>query len=259
MKLNHIIHGDALEELKLLPNESIDVCITSPPYFNLRDYKVTGQMGRETSVERYIDSMCSVFDEVRRVLKKEGSCWVNLGDTYKDKCLLQIPERFSIEMVNRGYILRNSIIWHKPAVMPQSVKDRYTNDYEMLYFFVKSKKYYFKQQIEKATYTDFRHGRGLVAYTNRETSCNVIVSDIRNKRAVWKVANKPCKEYHSATYPDTLIESPVDACCPINGIIIDPFMGSGTTAVVALRQEKNYIGIELNKDYIEIANRKINK
>jgi DNA modification methylase len=172
-----IYQGDSLEILKTMPSESVDMVITSPPYYALRDYGVEGQLGLEPTFQEYINKLCDIFDEVKRVLKKSGSCWVNLGDSYggtgdkneyKDpknpdgrngqkisltknvfqKCLLQIPARFAIEMTNRGWILRNKIIWHKPNCMPSSVKDRFTVDFEELFFFVKNKKYYFEQQKE---------------------------------------------------------------------------------------------------------------
>lgn len=176
MELNKILQGDALEVLKTLPSESIDCIVTSPPYWALRDYGVSGQLGLETSFEEYINKLCDIFDEVKRVLKKEGTCWVNIGDTYGgmkvgnteinknkkvvsggftknggvEKSLCQIPSRFAIEMTNRGWILRNEIIWHKPNCMPSSADDRFTVDFEKVFFFVKSKKYYFKQQLEEA-------------------------------------------------------------------------------------------------------------
>jgi len=171
-----IYNMDVMKALKMMPDESVDMQITSPPYWGLRDYGVEGQIGLEPNFNDYIKKMCDIFDEVKRVLKKDGTCWVNLGDTYsnsnwlgdkpnkfnaikmnpscktagrgaqegyKDKCLCCIPERFCLEMINHGWILRNKIIWHKPNHMPTSVKDRFANSWEYLYFFSKSKKYYF--------------------------------------------------------------------------------------------------------------------
>jgi len=182
--MGKIIRGDSLSVLKTLPSESINCCVTSPPYWALRDYGVDGQLGLEPTFQEYINKLCNIFDEVKRVLRKDGTCWVNIGDTYwgggnnrgsseenlsakqfsnrgargqcsrdwdksfKPKCLIQIPARFSIEMCNRGWILRNTIIWHKPNCMPSSVKDRFTVDFEYIFFFVKSKKYWFETQKE---------------------------------------------------------------------------------------------------------------
>ncbi|KKL53588.1 hypothetical protein LCGC14_2273980, partial [marine sediment metagenome] len=181
METDIILHGESLEILKTLPNESIDCVVTSPPYWGLRDYGVENQLGLEKNLKEYLNKLCDIFDEVKRVLKQTGTCWVNLGDTYNsspaggigynakvgatkngvqstnkglqknisEKCLCQIPSRFAIEMTDRGWILRNEIIWHKPNCMPSSINDRFTVDFEKLFFFVKNKKYYFKQQFEK--------------------------------------------------------------------------------------------------------------
>ena len=208
--LNQIICGDCLDELKKIPDESVDMVMTSPPYWALRDYGVEGQLGLEPTFQEYINRLCDIFDEVKRVLKKEGTCWVNMGDTYANsgglsnsapdraggkpkgtrgtqpsaiakggyerpdsgtisKCLLQIPSRFAIEMTNRGWILRNSIVWWKPNCMPSSVKDRFTVDYEMLFFFTKSKKYYFETQYEPYTEPMNRWG-GDVLKANGEST-----------------------------------------------------------------------------------------
>ena len=178
---NIILQGDALTKLKELPEKSINMCMTSPPYWALRDYGEDGQLGLEPTFVEYINNLCDIFDEVKKVLRDDGTCWVNLGDTYnsggnyrgkeldknckevyrrKDfegckndpkaqgisaKCLTAIPMRFAIEMVNHGWILRNTIIWHKPNAMPCSAKDRFTVDFEYIFLFSKQKKYYFEK------------------------------------------------------------------------------------------------------------------
>ena len=182
VEYNQIIEGNSLTVLKTLPDESVNCCVTSPPYWSLRDYGVEGQLGLEKTFEEYITKLCNIFDQVKRVLRKDGTCWVNLGDTYNAsggcgwtglesknweqkakphniktypaKSLCLIPQRFAIEMVNRGWICRNTIIWHKPNCMPSSAKDRFTVDFEYLYFFVKSKKYWFEQVFEEHTTKD---------------------------------------------------------------------------------------------------------
>jgi len=306
MKFNEIICGDALTELKKLPDESINCIMTSPPYWALRDYGVKGQLGLEPTFELYIKHLCDIFDEAKRVLRKDGTCWVNMGDTYgtksgsafendnltgkskeevfkttginkanelrgttpfMHKMLLQIPSRFAIEMCNRGWILRNEIIWHKPNCMPSSVKDRFTVDFEKIFFFTKSKKYYFETQYEPS----------VVDYDNRvKTSANKskyfenkwdknslaqkpfsYFTENRNKRCVWRITTKPYKEAHFATYPEALCEIPIKAGCPKDGIVLDMFFGAGTTGLVALKQNKKFIGIELNPKYIEIANKRL--
>ena len=193
--VNNILQGNSLDVLKTLPDESVDMCITSPPYWGLRDYGVYGQLGLESTFQEYITKLCQIFDEVKRALKPEGSCWVNLGDTYAsgggasrhkgytdpkypngrngsfdepatnpqigatDKCLCQIPSRFAIAMTDRGWILRNEIIWYKPNCMPSSVDDRFTVDFEKIFFFVKNKKYYFEQQFEPHESFDIRKSK----------------------------------------------------------------------------------------------------
>jgi len=280
-----IIQGDALSELKKLSSESIDMVITSPPYWALRDYGVEGQLGLEPTFQEYINKLCDIFDEVKRVLKKEGTCWVNLGDTYsgnkegktdnkvssylkdncqgihkkatiQEKCLCQIPSRFAIEMTNRGWILRNEIIWHKPNCMPSSVKDRFTVDFEKIFFFVKSKKYYFETQYQNSTYKDNRLGLGRLNYGGKRNT-SVVVSEKRNMRAVWKITTKGFSEAHFAVYPEKLIETPIKAGCPEKGIVLDPFFGAGTTGLVAQKLNRNWIGIELNPEYIKIANKRL--
>lgn len=323
MEVNKILQGDALKILKTLPSESIDCVITSPPYWNLRDYGIKGQLGLEETFDEYITKLIWIFNEVKRVLKKEGTCWVNLGDTYggsgkgygdknpdpkfksggrertlqpkptntrnkaaggvpqleATKSLCQIPSRFAIAMTNQGWILRNEIIWHKPNCMPSSAEDRFTVDFEKIFFFVKNKNYYFEQQKELAVWdldgngsikraerqreglksnpTEMKNGIRKV-YPNGKhkdgQQSPKFVNGYRNKRAVWKVITKGFPEAHFAAFPEALIEPMVMAGCPKEGIVLDIFMGAGTTALVAKNLKRNYLGIELNKEYIKMAN-----
>jgi site-specific DNA-methyltransferase (adenine-specific) len=267
-----------------------------------------GQLGLEPTIDLYIKHLCDIFDEVKRVLKNQGTCWVNLGDTYytksgssfendmlskknadevrkttgintanlvrgrgllPSKCLTQIPSRFALEMCNRGWILRNEIIWHKPNVMPSSVKDRFTVDFEKLFFFTKSKKYWFEPQYEQYSgpmnrwggdqlkakgKSTWDAGTGQGTYRERNMRPNPLG---RNKRAVWRIPTKPYKEAHFATFPEALIETPIQAGCPKQGVVLDPFMGSGTVAVVSKKSGRNFIGVELNPDYIAIAQKRL--
>ncbi|HDY89481.1 MAG TPA: site-specific DNA-methyltransferase [bacterium] len=295
--------GDSLEVLKTIDSESIDMCITSPPYWGLRDYGSPGQLGLEPTFQEYIIKLVVIFAEIKRVLKSTGTCWVNIGDTYSNssqsgggdptiktrnlgnksypkremsgvsaKSLIGIPARFSIAMIDELWILRNEIIWHKPNAMPASVKDRFTVDFEKMFFFTKSKKYYFEQQKEPATSTD-------TSNRNRdETKLNNTPGRTRmgglktnhyidkNKRTiwndptgiiVWKIPTKPYKGAHFAVYPEELIRTPILAGCPEGSIVIDPFMGSGTTLKVANDLGRKGIGIELNPEYIELAKKRI--
>ena len=261
---NEIICGAMPEATKIFPDGYFNCCISSPPYWALRDYGVEGQLGLEPTFEEYIDKLCTIYDEVKRVLRDDGTCWVNLGDTYGtssgagsraaykqgtnvgsyyyegegrpgvkgyDKSLCLIPQRFAIEMVNRGWILRNVIIWHKPNPMPSSAKDRFTVDFEYVYFFVKQKKYWFETQYEPQSETSHaRYATGLSepppakpdskelnrpGYENwRETTPVHKLPLGRNKRCVWTIPTQPFPEAHFATYPEKLVEPMIKAGCP---------------------------------------------
>ena len=302
--INKIICGDALKVLKTIPDESIDCVVTSPPYWALRDYGVKGQIGLEPSIEEYLEKLILIFDEAKRVLKPSGTCWVNFGDTYANKAkgghrnkiqnnifdsltersvipklktelsipsksLCLIPSRFAIRMVEKGWILRNEIIWHKPNAMPQSIKDRFTVDFEKMFFFVKSRKYYFKRQFEplrnpqelrrKLSNPFEKHiyrklnGRKYKSLEAIKRSQKEILKTGRNKRCVWTIGTGVSNGNHYAVYPPKLIETPILAGCPENGIVLDPFIGSGTTAIVAKKLRRNFIGIELNPEYSKLA------
>lgn len=322
--LNQIICGDALKILKTLPSESIDCVVTSPPYFAKRDYGVKGQLGLESNFGEYLEKLLSVFAEIRRILKQQGTCFVNLGDTYGgsstaasyirrslgktsilqprstsksasvsvltsvlkqfpavshvrgslNKCLLQIPSRFALGMAEQGWILRNEIIWHKPNCMPDSTKDRFTVDYEKIFFFVKQPKYYFNQQFEPVkdearfkrrvfnpdTPKKYDHADRFLSKMHRdniEESRKRTLKLGRNKRCVWTITNKPFRGPHFAVFPPELVETPIKAGCPISGIILDPFIGSGTTALVAKSFYRNFIGIELNRQYVKLARQRL--
>jgi len=296
---NQIYLGDAKKVLKKFPMECVDMVMTSPPYWALRDYGKSGQLGLEGDFKDYISKLCDVFDEVKRVLKKEGTCWINLGDTYytksgssfkgdriygkkaeacgltkanklrdkgllPSKCLALIPFRFALEMVKRGWILRNVIIWHKPNCMPCSVKDRFTVDFEYLFFFVKNKKYWFETQREDHKSESLKriehkwkgHREKGSSFAGMEIN-KMCHPDGRNKRATWTIPTNSFRGAHFAVYPEKLCEIPIKAGCPENGMVLDPFLGAGTTALEAIKQNKRFIGIELNASYIKIAKRRI--
>ncbi|MEO5360580.1 MAG: site-specific DNA-methyltransferase [Nitrospirota bacterium] len=304
--INQICCGDSLTALRGFPDDSIDMCMTSPPYWALRDYNINGQIGLEYTVAEYIDRLIAVFAEVKRVLKATGTCWVNIGDTYAgsskgvpgkssqlhpkskeswkfkklpqiekyiSKCLLQVPARFSIAMTDIiGFILRNEIIWHKPNAMPDSATDRFTNDYEKFFFFVKTQRYYFNQQSEPLSdETLARSKRGTIGGKSKGYSgfgaanqiayhakVNSGAAITRNKRTVWSISTSSNHAAHFATYPEKLIEIPIMAGCPEGGIVLDPFVGSGTTAAVAKQLGRRYIGIDINPEYVKMAERRLN-
>lgn len=295
-----------------------------------------GELGLEPTIELYISHLLQVFTEVKRVLKKTGTLWVNLGDSYygggfgheKDlaaeqflkkypkqgsnagtcmewqerkmvgdtkrgnllpaKSLCLIPERFALGMVNAGWILRNDIIWYKQNPMPESVKDRFTGAYEHIYFFVRNKRYYFEQQFEPQLFFDNRasgmerqgeqyrdrvngkysghkdYGGGGTSFQGHsgyyKANGDLNVNPLgRNKRDVWEINTQPYPEAHFATFPEKLVETPILSGCPVNGVVLDPFAGSGTTLAVAKKLGRKTIGIELNPNYYELAIKRISK
>ena len=297
LEVNKIYQGDVLQVLKTFPDEFVDCIVTSPPYYGLRDYGVEGQIGLEKTLNEYLDKMLAITAELKRVLKKTGTMWWNHGDSYAslgrvggdidvdegmdinrgrgrikkgdypEKSLLLQAHRLAIRMIDeQGWILRNTIIWHKPNVMPSSVKDRFTVDYEPVFFFTKAKRYWFGQQFESTIelYSEKRARRPQTSHGKEPTpsgnSNNLTYNKLfplgRNKRSVWKIATKLYKEAHFATFPPELITIPIKAGCPLNGIVLDSFMGSGTTAYVARQLGRNYIGIELNPEYIKMAEKR---
>jgi DNA modification methylase len=376
MEINKILQGDTLQVLKTLPNNSIDCCVTSPPYYALRDYgtalweggdpncphcrtskisekTITGhkamnekghvvldaiykdicplcgakridkQIGLEETPEKYIEKLTEVFMEVYRVLRPEGTLWLNIGDSYngykgnanseyndsdyvggkngvhptrksgyglecknlKPKDLIGIPWMLAFSLRNAGWYLRQDIIWHKPNPMPESVTDRCTKSHEYIFLFSKSQKYYFdykaiqepantqvnvsihktdenknidnNEKLHNTKNCQYNGQNPNTIHLRREEGLADKEYSVRNKRDVWSVNVKPFKEAHFATYPTELIKPCILAGCPIDGIVLDPFMGAGTTALVARSNDRNYVGIELNPQYIDIANKRL--
>ncbi len=293
-----ILTGDALKRLKKMPSESVDCIVTSPPYYGQRDYGAKGQIGLESDPEQYVWNLVEVFEEARRVLKKTGTLFVNLGDTYggpawvrertvktdepevhgkrrkvgQEKCLLGIPSRFHLAMISRGWICRNRIIWEKPNAMPSSAKDRFTVDYEDVLFFVKARKYHFERQYEPLSPAtlkdkrlwngDFTEKRRLRDYPGKPQQGSGMLKPLpkgRNKRCVWKVSTVASPVPHFATFPPKLIEPAIMAGCPRGGTVLDPFAGAGTTGVVATRLGRSFIGIELKAQYAKMARDRVKK
>jgi site-specific DNA-methyltransferase (adenine-specific) len=268
-----ILRGNALDKLKEIPEQSIHTCITSPPYFNLRNYGHKDQLGLESNSEEFIQNLVNVFSQVKRVLKDDGTLWLNMGDTWdKKKQLLGIPWRTALALQQDGWILRSDIIWHKPNVMPSSVRDRVTNCHEYIFLLSKNKKYYYDNEIIKEDSTfknskgEFRpngmagigkKNKGKKGFEIRSGLSNMKEQPKRNKRSVWTITNKPFKDAHFAVFPPDLIEPCVLAGCPKNGTILDPFAGSGTTGVVAQKHNRNAVLVELNDEYIKIAKKRL--
>jgi site-specific DNA-methyltransferase (adenine-specific) len=287
-----ILQGDCLASLKLLASDSIDCCVTSPPYFGLRDYGCDGQIGLEETPDAFIARLVDVFREVRRVLKHEGTCWVNMGDSYsgsgkgpagnlgkehdernmekihsaiipagtKPKDLIGIPWMLAFALRADGWYLRQDIIWHKPNPMPESVTDRCTKAHEYIFLLSKSKQYYFDHIAMQEPAVCAGQKRGVsknVSPNGVSDFGGKIKYDTRNKRSVWSVNTKSYREAHFATYPPALIEPCILAGCPEGGVVLDPFGGSGTTAEVAIRNRRKSILCELNPDYIAIINKRL--
>jgi DNA modification methylase len=375
--VNTIISGNSLDVLKTFPDDCIDMVMTSPPYWAQRFYFSENELGQEITFKEYICNLVNIFDEVKRVLKPAGCAFINIADTFyggnkgnggmspekskkqltnkgsytgisgkrfknkelPDKCMCLISDRFAIEMVDRGWILRNKIIWHKNNPMPSSVVDRFTLCHEDVFFFTKNKKYYFEQQLEpfvtepNAKELDRESKQKYAQFFERKDHSGSVGYGLcgRNKRTVWSISNEPLTVDHYASFPSELCDTPIRAGCPqficsqcgkprlkyfkregktstvlmkeanidrdkfhsgqgrkpeenirapkeaferpivdlgyreqckcgakfVPGIVLDPFMGSGTVAIQAKRLGRQYIGIEINPKYIEIANKRI--
>ena len=255
-----IFDGDALTVLQRLPDNSVQSIITSPPYWGLRDYSIPDQIGLEGSLRQYINALCSVFSEARRVLKHDGIFWLNIGDGYtsgnrgwrapdkknparamsirpdtpeglKPKDLLGVPWRLAFGMQNDGWYLRADIIWNKPNAMPESVKDRPTRSHEYLFMFTRDEQYFY----------------------NRTEIMESSATGTRNRRTVWNIPTKAFAGAHFATFPQELVEPCVLASTKPGDFVLDPFFGSGTAGLVAQRLDRKYIGIELNPEYVALA------
>lgn len=281
-----LMKGDAREVLTSFPDCSVNCCATSPSYFMQRDYGVAGQIGREATIDEYLHRLWAVFDEVRRVLTPDGTLWVNLGDKYQNKCTQLIPEEFAIGMIERGWILRNKIIWQKKNPKPESTTSRFANDWEPLYFFAKSQGNYFNQQYEPYSpetiarserfvrngekFDPLRHKHDIndPRQASMQLSVRVVNGMLvernvrgplvfgtpgRHMRSVWQFSNGGFRGAHFAVWPAKLVARMIRAGCPKGGIVLDPFVGSGTTLIVAEDEGCTGIGIDLNGDYLEMA------
>ena len=307
---NRIICGDALETLKNFPDESINCSITSPPYYGLRDYHKKEQIGREKTVEEYLDRLINVFREVRRVLKKDGTCFIVIGDSYagtsskkeqrdpkypkgrngqnpsitqkvlgyKSKDLMGIPWRLAFALREDGWYLRSDIIWHKENAMPEACKDRPTRSYEHIFLLSKSPRYYYDydslaepmKEVSKKRYVRGRSKENKYLNENSGAKIQKIneargygqykgdnIPQFRNKRDIWTINTTSFRGNHYAAFPPKLAEICTIAGCPKGGIILDPFIGSGTVGLIALLHNRKYIGIELNEEYVNLTKKRI--
>ena len=279
-KTNDVIHhGDVLEVLCALPSELADTIVTSPPYFQQRNYEdSTTQVGQEGGPDEYLSRLVDIFREARRVLKSSGSFWLVLGDKYIDGRLLGMPWRAALALQDDGWLLRSDIIWHKPNAMPSSVKNRPTIDHEYLFFFTKSKQYYYDADAIREPHVTFSENSRMRGGRNHfhkrgstpEQGKNGGDSNLhdarwdqafhpkgRNKRTVWSIPLSKFREAHFAVFPESLVETCIKAGSPAGGLVLDPFVGSGTSAVVAQRWQRHYLGIDCVEEYCEMARRRI--
>ena len=319
--MNKILQGNVFDRLKDLNDESVQCVVTSPPYWGLRDYMQDEQLGLEKTPEKYVENMVKVFREVKRVLKHDGTVWLNLGDSYaskskgdkrsaeelslgstlgpnkdglsshnmafnknfspmqfdlnglKAKDLVGIPWRVAFALQADGWYLRQDIIWHKPNPMPESVTDRCTKSHEYIFLLTKSAKYFYDADAirEKTgleiTWNEYNskkgswfekesNGQGLNQTDRTERSGSYAHPNGRNKRSVWTINTKPYKDAHFAVFPPKIPELCIKAGSSEGDIVLDPFFGSGTTGWVAQRLGRKWIGIELNPDYIKIAEKR---
>ena len=312
--INTVINGNSLQILKTFPDESIDCVITSPPYYQLRDYGWEGQWGLEKTYQEYLDKMIELMRELKRILKPTGTMWINLGDTYStissgtrglkrkekqfnkishkailgqgfeqtknkdypNKSLMLIPHRFAIRCIDEiGLILRNDIIWAKRNAMPESVTDRFSKKHEFIFFFVKQKKYYFNLDAIRDKISEVTIDRCNRAFNSSRSKFYGFSNDKQNKYKekilggevsgknpgdvsdFWDITTKSNNLNHYATYNFDLIDKPIIAGCPENGIILDPFCGTGTTLVRAIQLGRKAIGIDGNMEYVSITNKRI--
>jgi DNA modification methylase len=261
-----IVKGDARKKLQAIPDNSFNTCITSPPYWGMRDYGHNDQIGAEANIRDYVDNLVNCFREVRRVLREDGTFWLNIGNTYtsgnrgwrapdtknkgramsyrpdtpdglKPKDLIGVAWMIAMALQLDGWYLRSDIIWYKPNCQPESVKDRVTQSHEYLFMLTKSEKYYFDQSAIKECRAD---GKGL-----------------RNKRTVWSINTEPCKDAHFAVFPRDLVRPCILAGSPADGVVLDPFFGSGTVGAVAIETGRKCMGIEAKDEYIEIAKSRV--
>lgn len=289
--------GDSREKLRELPAKSARTAITSPPYWGLRDYDTEGQIGLEEEVDAYVNELCDVLDEVGRVLTDDGTLWLNIGDSYsgsgkgpggnisgdqhhmedktgglvpdgtKPKDLVGIPWEVAFELRSRGWYLRSDIIWYKPDPMPESVKDRPTNAHEHIFLLSKSRQYYYDHEAVKVPSKcadDPRTGEGRIAYDGKRQGQEgngqeafVSITSRRNRRDVWEVGTASFGDAHFAVYPVELVEPCVLAGSAEGDTVLDPFAGSGTTGIAALKHAREFVGVDLNEEYIEMAKERI--
>ena len=276
--MHSIIHGNALSVLQQMPSASVHCIVTSPPYYKQRDYSTPFQIGNEETPADYVRNLQGVFAECRRVLKDDGTLWLNLGDKYHNGELLGMPWRVALSLKDDGWLLRSDIIWHKPNAMPSSVRNRPTIDHEYVFLFAKNRNYYYDIDSIREPHVTFspksrmKGGRNHFGKKNGtpENGKNEGHSNLhdgrwdqafhpkgRNRRTVWEIPLSKFRGVHFAVFPERLVELCISAGCSEGGVVLDPFVGSGTVAVVAQKLGRGYIGIDSNSEYCEMARNRL--
>jgi DNA modification methylase len=274
-----VIHGDSSRVLSALPDNCVQSIITSPPYYKQRDYKVAEQLGNEEIPEQYVAHLVAIFSECKRVLKPDGLLWLNLGDKYLDGRQLGLPWRVALALAGAGWILRSDIIWHKSNAMPASIKNRPTTDHEYLFMFSKITDYYYDADAIREPHVTFTEHSKMLGGRNHfgkrggtpEVGKNKGNSNLhtgqwdqafhplgRNKRTVWSIPLSKFPDAHFAVFPEKLVETCLFASTCRGDVVLDPFCGSGTTLVVARRNGRGFVGIDINKDYCQMSLRRLN-
>lgn len=282
--LNRVLLGDTREVCTYIPDQFVQSIITSPPYFGQRKYSgedgCLKEIGRETTLQEYVKNLVDCFKLIKPKLKDSGLLWLNLGDTYRNKELLGVPWRVAFALQDNGWILRSDIIWKKPNAMPSSVKDRPTKDHEYVFLFSKTSEYYYDADSIREPHITFtnqskmRGGRNHFGKKNGtpENGKNAGNQNLhdgrwdqafhpqgRNKRTVWEIPLGKFRDTHFAVYPEKLVEICLLASTKRNDVILDPFTGSGTTGVVAKKFDRKFLGIELERKYQEMAQKRIDE
>ena len=317
--LNTVICGDAIETMRTFPDGSVDCIVTSPPYWQLRDYGWKGQWGLEKTYKEYLAHLWAFMDEAWRILKPQGTVWINLGDTYfgsgngsgrhdkmmnyqtitngatknvvptvantaaenklKAKCQVLIPHRFAVGCIDRGWIVRNDIIWAKPNSLPESTRDRFAKKHEHIFLLVKNKDYYFdldavrdpykNSSLDRAKYGmtayggDLKNKKGAMGKGNKgggklkKVTLNTKGKNPGDVTDFWKISTKACHDSHYAAFNMELITKPILAGCPKGGVVLDPFCGTGVTGIAALELGRKFIGIEGKQKYCALARKNI--
>ncbi|MBL9121299.1 MAG: site-specific DNA-methyltransferase [Phycisphaerae bacterium] len=261
-----LLGGNAVDLLRTFPSDHFGACVTSPPYWGLRDYGIEGQIGAEMDLDAYLSKLTDVFEEVRRVLKPDGTFWLNIGDSFtsggrtwrqtdrknaargmsyraptppglKPKDLIGVPWRLAFALQAKGWYLRSDIIWHKPNGLPESVKDRPSRVHEYVFLFSKSERYFYDHEAVREQTRD--------------------KSAMRSLRSVWGINTEAYPEAHFATFPTALVDPCLRAGSREGDVVLDPFCGAGTTGVVAAKLQRSFVGIELNPDYLELAKKRL--